>query len=195
MPFKELGKRQVKVLLWVAKNPNSHAKAIQEGIRYPQYGNINTDVKKLKKYYLFDSIKEPSSEKRKRLVEKYFCTEKGVYLALINANSEDLLIILKVEKDKYSSLRYFYSKYEVGGEDEFIFWFRSFLEFYGNFKDVEIQDIIVNWLLNYDVGLYTFEDRLKNMLDAIEYFPSTKKKVDEMRDVLNKVSDRGKKID
>jgi hypothetical protein len=188
----ELGSRQEKVLLWVAKNPKKHAKDIQLGINYPQYGNINTDVKKLTDYGFLTFIEEPSSEKRKRIVNKYSCTENGIYYALSKSSDSDIIKILETYRSIYPNLDFFYSEYERMGKEGFILWLRDFLIFVPMLGKNSAEEIISNMLLFY-VNKFKEsgrDERVRVINSAVKHFPSARKAVDELRSVLKEV-DKG----
>ena len=187
----ELGSRQEKVLLWVALNPKKHAKDIQSGIDYPQYGNINIDVKKLTEYGYLNFVEEPSSEKRKRIVRKYTCTENGVYYALTKSPDSNIIAILENHIDAYPNLEFLYSEYKRMGEEEFILWLRNFLIFVPMLGKKTFQEIAGDMILFY-ANMFKQadrEERVRIIKSATKNFPNAKQAVKDIQDILREAEE------
>jgi hypothetical protein len=190
----ELGSRQEKVLLWVAMNPKKHAKDIQSGINYPQYGNINTDVKKLTEYGYLSFIEEPSSEKRKRVVKKYSCTENGVYYALSKSPDKKIIKILENYINVYPNLDFLYSEYKRMGEKDFILWLRNFLIFVPMLGKKSFDEIVTDMILFYANQFKEMDrkDSVRLIRSAIKNFPNTENAVEKILSILNEAKEGGK---
>jgi DNA-binding MarR family transcriptional regulator len=189
MSKKKFGSLQSKVLIYVAENPETNIQEVQFGLNNKSYGAVHNAIMSLeKKNYLKT---EEGLSKINIKIDFYSCTEKGVFYALSYAKESDLIKILEAEKDKFDSINYFISEYERMGEADFIFWFRDFMKFVPMLENNDIERIIATMIIFYSKKFEKAEikERVDFIKNAMKNFPSTKKAVDELREIFNKIDE------
>jgi hypothetical protein len=183
---RELGSRQAKILVWIAKNPNHYAYEIHKGLGDIAQGNVDTDCKKLREYGLLESEKETASARYQREVDKFRCTDKGISYALVYADDDDILSILKINQDKYEIAKFFLSEYNRMGRDNFLYWFKDYITFIPSL-DKDGFLITVSKMLFFYIQKYQYSnmgEAKAGLQRAADSFPSAKKSLKLIRDVV-----------
>jgi hypothetical protein len=184
-----LGKRQAKVLNWVAINPNNHAYAIHKGLTSVTQGNVNTDVKKLENYGFLVSKKEFASEDYQRTVDKYSCTEKGLLYAISNS-TKDRVTILKTYREKYQIFDFLLKL-----QDKQPKMFDRFLDFLGKsfpYLGQGLDKLIPKFIPFIMSDLASQEEYIDLVAYLLDYNPKYRSAIDSLQKALSLMLEKGK---
>jgi hypothetical protein len=126
--LKELGCLQEKVLFYLAKNPEKHKKAIQQGINHDvdQYGSVKKAVDALEKMGYIQSIEALSQKKVP--IKFYYCTETGIFYALTKDSTANIPNILNIYESKFPFCEGFNQLYTIWGHDNFVRYLNDTIE-------------------------------------------------------------------
>lgn len=186
--FKELGKLQEKVLIYLAENPDNHKQAIQQGIQHPpdQYGSISNAVSTLEKLGYIES-KEGISQKKVK-IKLYYCNESGVFYALTHPNN-DVIKILESYKSRVEFCNSFRQLYDIWGRENFVRYLRDVAKFLPIVKKEGMETAMPYLLMLILEEMKTIDQktRKRNAQEALKLFPESKKWLNEWKNNLDEL--------
>ncbi|MBM3292408.1 hypothetical protein FJY84_06985 [Candidatus Bathyarchaeota archaeon] len=184
--LKDLGSLQLKILEFLAENPNNHRQGIQQKIGYPaeQYASINNAVIALEKMGYIES-KEGLSEKKVK-IKLYSCTDTGVFYILSRNKfiNPTVLTIINAYSNKYQIINFYKELYEKDSKffSNFYNILVSSLPFFQKGKDEGIYQLLLILSINNEKL-----DWIVFLKSYFEYFPESKNTLINLRNLLDQL--------
>jgi len=185
--LKDLGTLQLKVLEYLAENPDNHKQGIQQALGYPaeQYASIHHAVNALEKMGYIKSTEGLSGKKVK--IKLYSLTNLGIFYVLTKHSEFDssVLKILEKHRDNYPDVDFLLAKYKEMDP-----------KFFKNLYRIAIISLPFASSKNRDISRQLIFELVDSVDDSeteefisssLKYFPETREKLEKLRDYLNEL--------
>jgi hypothetical protein len=187
--LKDLGPLQLKILEYLAENPENHKQGIQQALQYPaeQYASIHHAVNALEKMEYIKSAEGLSEKKVK--IKLYSLTNLGIFFVLTKHKEFDpkVLKILENHRDKYPDVDFLLAKQKEMDP-----------KFFENLYRIAIISLPMALSKNKDISRQLIFQLIDSVDDSeteefikssLKYFPETRVKLKKLRDILTELLD------